>query len=197
MRSSKRCLHTRRGVIAPLAAIFMVLMISMVAFAIDVGYMTLVRTELQCAADAAASAGAAALLTSPSDAKTAAQTFGNSNKAAGTTVSVATAQDVVLGNWNIQTLTFTPSADATAELTADSVKVTCRVAASRGNAAKFFFAPIFGKTTFDQQAVAIAQIRRKRCSRIVGLNYVNIQGGFTDSFDSRNGTYASQTHKQE
>src|SRR5438034_8368672 len=78
MRSSKQCLRARRGVIAPLAAIFMVLMIGMVAFAIDVGYMTLVRTELQSAADAAASAGAAALLTSPADAKTAAQTFGNS-----------------------------------------------------------------------------------------------------------------------
>ena len=187
---------SRKGAIIVLTALLLIVMLAMISFAIDVGCMTLVRTELQVAADAAATAGAAALVGGPASAKTAAQTFGSANKAAGTSVSII-AQDIVLGTWESKTLTFTPAADADAELNDDSVKVTCICAASRGNAAKFYFANIFGKSTFDQRAVAIAQLRRKRCSRIVGIDYVTIQGGKTDSYDSSKGSYASQAPKQE
>ncbi len=49
----------RRGAVLPLAAIGIVFFIAMVAFAIDIGYIAVVRTELQSAADAAALASAA------------------------------------------------------------------------------------------------------------------------------------------
>src|SRR6516225_2576735 len=48
----------RRGAIVPLAALLMVVLVGMLAFAIDVGYMSTVKAELQNAADAAALAGA-------------------------------------------------------------------------------------------------------------------------------------------
>ena len=48
----------RRGSIVVLAALLMVLLVGMLAFAIDIGYMSTVKAELQNAADAAALAGA-------------------------------------------------------------------------------------------------------------------------------------------
>jgi uncharacterized membrane protein len=50
-------LKHRRGAIVPLAAIFIVAIVGMIAFAVDCGMITLARTQLQSAADAAALAG--------------------------------------------------------------------------------------------------------------------------------------------
>lgn len=57
MKSSRRA-----GAIAPLAAILMVAMLAMVAFGVDIGYIAVVRSEAQNAADSAALAGAARML---------------------------------------------------------------------------------------------------------------------------------------
>src|SRR5260370_42518864 len=54
-------LHTeapRRGAIIPLFAILLIPLVGMLAFSIDIGYIALVKTDLQTAADAAALAGA-------------------------------------------------------------------------------------------------------------------------------------------
>src|SRR5437870_10814734 len=48
----------RRGAIVPLFAILLIPILGMLAFSIDAGWMVLVRTDLQNAADAAALAGA-------------------------------------------------------------------------------------------------------------------------------------------
>ncbi len=54
--------HRRRGVIIPLTALLMVAILGMVAFAVDIGWITVTQSELQNAADAAALAGAAPLI---------------------------------------------------------------------------------------------------------------------------------------
>lgn len=46
----------RRGAIAPLAAFFLVVVMAMLAFAVDLGYVMVAKTDLQRAADAAAHA---------------------------------------------------------------------------------------------------------------------------------------------
>src|SRR5687768_10805693 len=51
----------RRGNVLVLSAVLMIVMMAMVAFAVDVGYICLMRGELQRAVDAAALAGAAEL----------------------------------------------------------------------------------------------------------------------------------------
>jgi uncharacterized protein YegL len=51
----------RRGVVVVLAAVMLVIMLGMIAFAVDLGVITVARTELQTAADAAALAGVAKL----------------------------------------------------------------------------------------------------------------------------------------
>src|SRR5260370_42236442 len=48
----------RRGAVIPLFAILVIPLMGMLAFSIDIGYIALVRTDLQTAADAAALAGA-------------------------------------------------------------------------------------------------------------------------------------------
>ena len=52
----------RRGAIAPLAAILMVFLLGMVAFALDIGYILMAKTEAQTTADAAALAGMSKLM---------------------------------------------------------------------------------------------------------------------------------------
>jgi Flp pilus assembly protein TadG len=54
--------HVRRGSILVLSAVLMVFMMALLAFAIDIGYMYTVRTQLQRSADASAIAGAWELL---------------------------------------------------------------------------------------------------------------------------------------
>ena len=49
---------SRRGIIAVLSAVLFIVMLAMVAFAVDVGYMDVVRTQLQASADSAALAAA-------------------------------------------------------------------------------------------------------------------------------------------
>src|SRR6516162_9043916 len=48
----------RRAAIVPMAALLMTLLVGMLAFSIDIGYICAVEAELQNAADAAALAGA-------------------------------------------------------------------------------------------------------------------------------------------
>ena len=48
----------RKAAVAPFAAFVMVILVGMLAFSIDIGWIALVKTDLQTAADAAALAGA-------------------------------------------------------------------------------------------------------------------------------------------
>src|SRR6516165_9910322 len=57
MKTHERA-YRRRGAIAPLMAVLILPLLGMLAFSIDVGYIVLVQTDLQNAADAAALAGA-------------------------------------------------------------------------------------------------------------------------------------------
>src|SRR5262245_3351774 len=58
MRHSVQHQARHRGAVIPLFAILLVPLLGMLAFSIDIGYIALVRTDLQTAADAAALAGA-------------------------------------------------------------------------------------------------------------------------------------------
>jgi hypothetical protein len=53
--------NRRRGAIAPLTAILLIPLLAVIAFAVDMGYITHTQNELQSAADAAALAGSAQL----------------------------------------------------------------------------------------------------------------------------------------
>ncbi|HTQ40118.1 MAG TPA: TadG family pilus assembly protein [Pirellulales bacterium] len=141
--------HARSGIITVLAAFLMVMMLGMVAFAVDVGYMMVTQTQLQAAADSAAMAAAANMSSTQSTMTAAAQQYAAYHKAAGAPVSLASS-DVLYGTWNSTARTFTSSGT-----TSNAVKVTVRRDNSTG-ANGTFFGRIFGLTSFNIPVSAIA-----------------------------------------
>ena len=141
--------RSRRGSILVLSAFLLVIMLGMVAFALDVGVMMLTKTQLQVAADSAAMAAGAVLGAPNANPVSTAQQFATLHKAAGKSVSLA-ASDVQNGNWDATTRVFTPSTAV-----GNAVKVTARVNDASGNNG-LFFARIFGVKKVDISASAIA-----------------------------------------
>src|SRR5690606_13093392 len=74
--SQRRAASQRQGNILILAAFLMLIMLGMVAFSVDVGYIATVKTELQAAADSAALAAAANLAAAPERVIEEAQKYG-------------------------------------------------------------------------------------------------------------------------
>lgn len=137
----------RRGAIAVLAALAMVVMVGMLALAMDVGYMSSVRTDMQTAADAGALAGAGELANGQHAAEVAARAYvmSNAQTRPGITASdIAT--DVSVGHWNRGQRSFTKD-----QTPLNAVQVV----ADRNNA-PMFFGRMFNHQSFDMRASAIA-----------------------------------------
>jgi hypothetical protein len=179
----KRNTDTRnRGGIAPLVAILLVPLLGMLAFSIDLGYIMVVQSDLQNAADAAALAGAErlqnlyVLYNLPGQAQQSqiltlattntgtddcpmytAERFAHYNNAGGVSINVPDS-DVVLG--------FTDaSGNYTAALNGrfpNTITVTTRRQGAAGSPTNgslpLFFSPIFGRSTADLQATSQATI---------------------------------------
>src|SRR5687767_15041490 len=119
----------RRGGSAVYTVIVLLVLIGFVGLAIDWGYMTWTALKLQNAADSAALAGAGKIWESHSAARDAAVDLAALNEAGRKQVMLdpneanASAGDVVLGKYDRDTKTFTPSTD---RMTANAVHVTAR-----------------------------------------------------------------------
>lgn len=192
-----RNLLNRPGSVLVLAAVLMVIMLIFLAFAIDVGYLSVVRAQLQVAADSAALAGAAALRDGPAPAKTAAENFAQLNFAAGSTVHIVVDEDIQLGLWDDEKRSFEPL-NGDDERDANAVHVICRRATSRGNPVGLFFARVMGYDTAELSASAIARAKVSVCGQIVGLNRVTLSGSsYTDSFVSANAHYTTTSARSK
>ncbi len=128
-----------------MAAVMMVFLVAMIAFAIDSGYMLSVRTELQRSADAGAMAGAAGLIQGASAARAEALRFVRMNDAGARTISSSDVT-VELGQWNKTSKTFTIDADDPSAV---------RVSIIQGNNS-VFFGRVLGRQNFSGRAEAIA-----------------------------------------
>lgn len=95
----------RRGAIAVLAAILILVAFAIVALAVDTGYMLLVRTQLQCAVDSAAIAAASVLHDSPDAAIDEAQRFARLNLVAGKPCELRRDQ-IRIGAWKADSRDF-------------------------------------------------------------------------------------------
>lgn len=155
--------RNRRAGILVLSALLMVVMLGMVAFALDTGYMVLVRTQLQVAADAAAMAGAAVMNDTRSTMVAEAQRFAGYQKAGGKTVDLKDA-DIQYGTWDATSRTFTPSSTPS-----NAIKVTARRDASTGGNL-LFFGRIFGINNFNVQASAVAMANPRDIAFVVDLS---------------------------
>jgi Mg-chelatase subunit ChlD len=133
----------------PLVVVSLVVVAGVMSLAVDVGYLYLVKENLQTAADAGALAGASGLSVSQDEARRRATTYTQKNSANGAAVPVQ-ASDVQLGLWDPSTHVFTPSTSSPG-----AVKVTAQLRHDRGNAVGLYLARVLGINSFDVSASAV------------------------------------------
>ncbi len=139
---------TRRGNILVLSAVLMVVLLGMVAFAVDVGYIHNTNAELKRTADAAALAGVSVLVDGTEAAYGTVTEYVAANPVNGVTVS-ASETEIETGMWDDECRTFTAAAETP---TAIRVRV-------RRDDQGLFFARVLGRDNFDAAAESIATFR--------------------------------------
>ncbi len=171
----------RRGAVIPLFAILLIPLMGMLAFSIDIGYIALVRTDLQTAADAAALAGAeklqalyvqytspgqlnqntiltTATTNTPGSPMNTAEKFASYNKAGNVSITVRD-QDVTFSfmdsNGNFQQNYW---ANGLTGGFPNSITVITRRDSVQNTPVSLFFGPIFGVSTKELTAKATATI---------------------------------------
>lgn len=141
--------QNRRGASLVFMVFLMVIILASVAFSVEVGRMYLLRSQIQTAVDSAAIAASLKLAedyTATDEAADAAREFVQRNRVGRGVTVPADAITVEVGEWDAETGTFTPNAAV-----ANAVRVT-----GRQDDEPFFFARIFGRTSFSAPASAIA-----------------------------------------
>jgi len=175
MPSGCHATHPRKGAIAVFAAVLMVAFVAVVAFAVDIGYILHIRTELQRTADAAALAACweyvevqpftltnTQKLTNVRDEAVlyaASNEVGKSPPVVDLNVANATTGDIVLG------YVANPSNPASTITYGDpslfnSAEVRVQASSQRNGPAPLFFARIFGLSSLDLEASATAAVMR-------------------------------------
>jgi Flp pilus assembly protein TadG len=142
----------RRGAIAVLVSVMLIVFLAMAAFATDVGHLTLSRTTLRAAADAAALA-AAGSMTQTEDltvARNLALEYATKNVDS-SYGNVADESSVVFGVWDPESQTFTPDDEAP-----NGVRVALARTLARGNPVPSFFGKVLGHQYTEMQVEAIA-----------------------------------------
>lgn len=143
--------HPRRGITVMFSLALLAVLLALVAFALDMGYVVLVRTQLQVAADSAAMSAAAVNLDGEfSEVVLAAQQFAQYHRAGGKQVQL-NSSDVELGVWDFDTRTFQPSPTA-----GNAVRVAARRDESTNGGVRLFFARALGIASCDLEAQAVA-----------------------------------------
>jgi hypothetical protein len=145
-RAPSRLTEQRRGTIVVFAALLMIVMMAVLAFSIDLGYILVVETELQRATDAAALAGVAELVNGTAAAEAEAREFAGLNLVAGRSVQGGDA-DIEFGHW-----------DGEAFVESDELPSALRVTLRRDRE-RMFFARLLGRNEFSAQAQAVASYR--------------------------------------
>lgn len=174
----------RTGAIAPMAALLLIPLIAMIAFAVDLGYIVQVKTDLQHTADSAALAGAQALMnpyvlwsvpnsskdiirsTAIAAARRAAKEYAAYNVAGGVPITLTDA-DIECGFLDGQgNYTATPASSTFP----NTVRVMARRDGQANSPARLFFAPVIGMPTVELQTTARATIYS---GRITGFRTVS------------------------
>jgi Flp pilus assembly protein TadG len=166
-RQSVVRLKDQRGVVAVIIGFILIMLLSFAALAVDIGYVMVTKNELQNVADAAALAGARQLggiyesmsyqeiqsyVCDPSSIVVAAQDVGIKNQAAQKSI-IINAGDVIIGTWDSQTKTLTPTLNQP-----DAVRVISRRDSTANSPIATFFARIFGRDSVDVWADATAAL---------------------------------------
>lgn len=147
-------LHSyRRGVALIYVFFVMAVVIAVSSMAVDYGRAHLVKQQLRAAADAAARAGASALLQDPDRAVRTTKEYALRQNVDGSAVTLLDS-DIEVGNWNSSTRTFT-AVTGVARLDANAIRVVARRTADRGNAVPTMWARYTRKASFDVVAECV------------------------------------------
>ncbi len=168
----------QRGAVMVIVAGSMIVLISAVALAVDVGMLTVAKTEAQQVADGAALAGAGALVLSPDN------------------VAFATAEAIAFSGQNEIRGTRAVVLPEDVDVDTDGDRVTVRVIRTqeRGNPVGTFFARVFGVNTVNISADATAQASPAaaiNCLLPVALpdRWYEAPGNDERSYDPEDGDY--------
>jgi Flp pilus assembly protein TadG len=164
MKRNNLAYRVRCGSVLPLMLILLVPLLALTALAIDVSYLALTRSQLQNAADAAATAAATEILTNrgPNDQNRAhgsAREFAQLNRAAGASVEIDSSVDVTFGYWNTVSRQFEAPRMAEPNVKINAVRVVARrEKGSPRGAVPTFFAGVIGISSAGLRAESIAYI---------------------------------------
>ncbi len=166
------------GATAILVVLVIVVLISIAALAVDIGYVMATKNEVQNISDAAALAATRQLgyfyegmsyeeqqsyVCDPATIIPVAKEVALQNKAAGKNIVVNDA-DIIIGQWNAETKILTPTFDQP-----DAVRVISRRDGNANGPIATFFARIFGVNTVDVSADATAALTGQSTAGSGGL----------------------------
>jgi Flp pilus assembly protein TadG len=165
---------SRRGIAAVYSILMLVVLCGLVSMGVDLGRVQLAKTELRGAADAAARAAAAGLISSVTQSRTDAISVAAANRCDGLPVVLDSTADIEYGTWTDATRTFT-LLTGVAQNDANAVRITARRTAARGNPIPLVFARLVGRNTCDINASAIAKVEFGLGRGFTGLNFINVR----------------------
>ena len=150
----------QQGTVILLCAVGMIALIALAALATDVGHVWAARTQLQAANDSSALAGAGHLYDhhnaqlTLADASAAAQSYGLQNQADQKSVQIG-AGDIVFGDWDLATRTFTPvSGTPSNPSDVTAVQVMGRLDGTQNGPVPTVLARVVGRNSFDVATTA-------------------------------------------
>jgi len=177
----KRALGNRRGAVAVIVALLSLVLFMFVALAIDIGYLAVTKNELQNIADAGALAGARRVgrlyecngdiinctesmsyedqqtyAVDPDTVGDVVSDVASRNQAGGRDSIIINDTDIVIGQWNSDTVPGTINPVTPVAPTA--VRVTARRDSQANNAITTFFAGVMGVDTLEVSADATAAL---------------------------------------
>lgn len=130
----------RRGAALVYCLVMLTVLLGLASFAADYGLVTVVKSELQSAVDAASIAGTGGLSISPAEARARAKAIALSNRVNGRPLTLLDS-DIELGTWNTTTNDFVVLTGAN-ESTATALRVTGRLRLDRGSQVSLSFLPL-------------------------------------------------------
>lgn len=161
-RSRHRLLFARRASVTILVTCMLPVFLGFGLMAVGTGYLfyrKLLLTQTVSAATLAAASNLTTYYTSGNGSTativSAAQTFATANEPTARYGTVVPAADIVVGNWNSTTSTFTSLASSAGTMP-NAVQVTGLNTAANGNAVPVFFGSLVGIPTKDMTVTAIA-----------------------------------------
>ena len=174
--------HTKiwRGTILIYMSVAMILFVGFVSLGLDGARVYLAKRQLQFGADAAARAGALAL-PDLGTARSQAIAAAGYNVCDGNSI-VINSSNIEFGNWDPHSATFSVTPNGSF-VEPNAIRVRVSRTAANSNAVPLIFAGIVGRSTCDVHATSIAYLSASPYG-VVGLNFVSMSGGTSDSYYS-------------